>query len=146
MNHIRTENGKIIVHVPLTFHTRGGKKVIIGPQGQDLRTLDAETRRDDKLLKALGRAYLWQGWVQTGKFKTAMAMAEKEKIDKSYMQRIMRIMQLSPKIIEAILDGEQPDGFALREIERTFSPIWDEQAKMFGFDFNHARSSKKESA
>ena len=62
-------------------------------------------------------------------------MAEKQKINKSYIQRMMRIMQLSPKIVEAILDGQQPEGFALRDIEQTFSPIWSEQEKRFGFYF-----------
>ncbi len=136
MNHVRVENDKIIVHVPLNFHTRGGKKVIIGPQGQDLRTLEAETRRDDKLLKALGRAYRWQSWILTGKYGNVQEMAEKQKINKSYMQRMMRIMQLSPKIVEAILDGEQPEGFALRDIEQTFSPLWAEQERQFGFKGN----------
>lgn len=133
MNHVRVEGSKIIVHVPLNLRTWGGKKVIVGPQGQDLRVLETATRQDDKLLKALGRAYRWHSWILTGKYKNADEMAERQKIDKSYMQRVMRIMQLSPKIIEAILDGEQPEGFALRDIERTFTPIWAEQEKQFGF-------------
>ena len=133
MNHIRVENSKIIVHVPLNLRMWGGKKVIVGPQGQDLRTLELEIRKDEKLLKALGRAYRWHSWILTGKYETVQEMAEKQKINKSYMQRMMRIMQLSPKIVEAILDGQQPEEFALCDIEQTFSPIWMEQEKQFGF-------------
>jgi hypothetical protein len=135
MNHIRVENSKIIVHVPLNLRTWGGKKVIVGPKGEDLRALEIEVRKDEKLLKALGRAYRWQTWILTGKYANVQEMAEKQKINKSYMQRIMRIMLLSPRIMEAILDGEQPDGFALRDIEQTFSPLWEEQERKFGFTF-----------
>ena len=135
MSHVRVENSKIIVHVPLNLRTWGGKKVIVGPQGKDLRALELDIRKDEKLLKALGRAYRWHGWILTGKYATVQKMAERQKINKSYMQRMMRIMQLSPKIVEAILDGQQPEGFALRDIEQTFSPIWSEQEKQFGFIF-----------
>ncbi len=135
MNHVRVEKSKIIVYVPLNLRTWGGKKVIVGPKGQDLRTLELETRKDEKLLKALGRAYRWHTWILTGKYATVQEMAEKQKINKSYMQRMMRIMQLSPKLIEIILDGQQPAGFALRDIEQTFSPLWSEQERQFGFTF-----------
>lgn len=133
MQNIRADNGKIIVHVPMKLRTWGGKKVLIGPQGQDLRALETDVRKDEKLLKALGRAYRWHSWLLTGKYASVQEMAEKQEINKSYMQRIMRIMQLSPKIIEAILDGQQPEGFALRDIEQTFSPLWAEQREQFGF-------------
>lgn len=133
MQNARVDNGKIIIHVPMKLRTWGGKKVLIGPQGQDLRALETDVRKDEKLLKALGRAYRWHSWLLTGKYATVQEMAEKQDINKSYMQRMMRIMQLSPKIIEAILDGQQPEGFALRDIEQTFSPIWAEQAEQFEF-------------
>lgn len=138
MNHARIEHNKIIVHVPMHLKTWGGKKVIVGPQGQDLRELDTTVRKDEKLLKALGRAYRWHTWMLTGKYATVQEMAEKQKINKSYMQRMMRIMQLSPEIVESILDGQQPEGFALRDIEQTFSPIWNEQAHTFGFSTRYS--------
>lgn len=133
MNNVRIENSKIIVHVPMILRKWGGKKVLIGPQGQDLRALEADIRKDEKLLKALGRAYCWNKWLLTGKYATVQEMSERQKINKSYMQRMMRIMQLSPKIVEAILDGQQPEGFALTDVEKTFSPIWAEQEERFGF-------------
>lgn len=117
----------------MQLRTWGGKKVLVGPQGQDLRALETDIRKDEKLLKALGRAYRWHSWLLTGKYVSVQEMAQKENINKSYMQRMMRIMQLSPQIIEAILDGQQPEGFALTDIETTFSPIWAEQAGQFGF-------------
>jgi GTPase Era involved in 16S rRNA processing len=48
------EDQKIIVRIPINLRRWGGKKVLVGPQGQDLRSLDLEVRKDEKLLKALG--------------------------------------------------------------------------------------------
>jgi hypothetical protein len=128
-----TEDQKIIVRIPINLRRWGGKKVLVGPQGQDLRKLELEVRKDEKLLKALARAYRWQKMLAIGPYESVTAIAEAEKINKSYLQRMMRLMLLSPRIIDAILNGQQPEGFALTDIERSFSPIWAEQEKQFGF-------------
>lgn len=129
------EDQKIIVRIPINLRRWGGKKVLVGPQGQDLRKLDLEVRKDEKLLKALARAYRWQKMIAIGKYQSVSELAEAENINKSYMQRMMRIMLLSPKIIEAIINGQQPEGFSLTSIDRPFTPIWSEQEKLFGFNF-----------
>lgn len=131
------EDQKIIVRIPINLRRWGGKKVLVGPQGQDFRSLDLEVRKDEKLLKALGRAYRWHKMIAIGKYQSVSELADAENINKSYLQRVMRMMLLSPRIIEAILDGEQPEGFALTDIDKTFSPVWDEQAEKFGFTFRH---------
>lgn len=132
--HYRTDDQKIIVRIPINLRRWGGKKVLVGPQGQDLRRLDLEVRKDEKLLKALGRAYRWHKMLATGRFENVTELAKSEGINKSYLQRMMRIMLLSPKIIDAILNGQQPEGFSLTDIDKPFSPIWAEQERQFGFN------------
>jgi hypothetical protein len=127
------EDQKIIVRIPINLRRWGGKKVLVGPQGQDLRRLDLEVRKDEKLLKALGRAYRWHKMIAIGQYQSVSELAEAENINKSYLQRMMRIMLLSPRIIDAVLNGQQPAGFALTDIEKSFSPIWAEQEERFGF-------------
>jgi len=124
---------KIIIHVPINLRKWGGKKVVIGPAGQDLRKLDLDIRKDDKLLKALGRAYRWQKLIETGYYKNAQEISEVEKINRSYVLRVMRLMRLSPRVIQSILDGNQPDGFGLSSVEKSFPALWDEQEQLFGF-------------
>lgn len=124
---------KIIIHVPINLRKWGGKKVVVGPVGQDLRRLDLHIRKDEKLLKALARAYKWQKWIETGEYKNAQEISEVENINRSYVLRVMRLMRLSPRIIQSVLDGNQPDGFGLSSVERSFSPLWEEQEKTFGF-------------
>lgn len=123
---------KIIVRVPINLRRWGGKKVLVGPKGQDLRHLKLEIRKDEKLLKALARAYKWKKELALGKYRTAEEIADAEKIDKSYVQRMMRLLLLSPRIVEAIMNGQQPEGCSLAVIEKPFSPIWSEQEKHFG--------------
>ncbi len=137
MSEVFSKNQKIIVHVPLHVRKWGGKRVVVGPQGQDLRHLDLQIRKDEKLLKALARAYRWQKYLLTGKYKNMEEMAVAEKINKSYMQRMMRLMLLSPKIIESILDGNQPDEFGLTDVEKPFPPLWCEQERHFRFSSAH---------
>ena len=124
---------KIIVHVPINLRKWGGKKVVVGPVGQDLRRLDLHIRKDEKLLKALGRAYKWQTWIETGKCNNAQEISEIENINRSYVLRVMRLMRLSPKIIQSVLDGNQPDGFGLSSVDKSFPALWSEQEKIFGF-------------
>lgn len=123
------ETQKIVVHIPLNFKKFGSKKVIISPQGQDLTQMNFSIRKDEKLLKALGRAYRWQKLLA---HTSATEIAEKEKINKSYLLRMMRLMLLSPRVIDAILNGQQPESLSLATIEKPFSPIWSEQEKQFG--------------
>ena len=71
------DTGKIIVHVPINFRRWGGKKVLIGPQGEDLRLLEKEIRKDEKLLKALARAYKWQKLIATMMPNTVVSLVGK---------------------------------------------------------------------
>lgn len=130
---LEEENKRIIVHVPMTIKKWGGRKVIVGPIGQDLRTLESGVRKDNKLLKAIARAYKWQKWITTDKYKNLDEIAEVEGINKSYVLRIIRLMRLSPKIIEAVLDGRQPNNFGLSLVEKSFPELWEKQEEMFGF-------------
>ena len=115
------EDQKIIVRIPINLRRWGGKKVLVGPQGQDLRNLDLEVRKDEKLLKALGRAYRWHKMIAIGKYQSASELAEAENINKSYLLRVMRVMLLSPRIVDAVLNGRQPEGFALTDIDKPLS-------------------------
>jgi hypothetical protein len=40
-------------------------------------------------------------------------MAATEKLDRGYLGRVPRLTLLAPDIVEAILDGRQPEGMAM---------------------------------
>jgi hypothetical protein len=46
-----------------------------------------------------------------------------------YVSRVMRITLLAPDVVEAILDGRQPDGVTLPALMEPFPVSWPEQRK-----------------
>jgi hypothetical protein len=57
------------------------------------------------MLKALARAFRWRRLLETGAFGTIEELAEAEKINTSYVSRILRLTLLAPDIAEAIVCG-----------------------------------------
>jgi|1186.fasta_scaffold486111_2 hypothetical protein len=46
--------------------------------------------------------------LETGEYSSAAELAKAEKVNDSYVSRILRLTLLAPDIIEAIVDGRQP--------------------------------------
>jgi hypothetical protein len=117
----------VIVHVPLKFMVRGGRKTIIG------NTLpnSAKTRFDDSITKALARAYRWKQKLDDGTYATIGDLATAEHINDSYVTRIIRLNLLAPDIVEAALDGKTQ-----LTVERLSKPLptnWKQQRSLFEF-------------
>ncbi len=51
--------------------------------------------------------------LETGRYGTIDEIAAAEKINDSYVSRVLRLTLLAPDIVEAILDGRQPEGMTL---------------------------------
>ena len=54
-------------------------------------------------------------------------IAEAEKIDRSYVNRLLRLTLLAPDIQEAILDGRQAKGMQLEELTKPLPTDWSRQ-------------------
>jgi len=111
------------VRVPMAFTKRGGRKLIITPDGAST-VLSSRPRIDNALIKALGRAYRWRKLLETGSFATVDELAAAEKINPSYVSRVLRLTLLAPEMVEAILDGRQPAELTLTVLMRPFSVEW----------------------
>jgi hypothetical protein len=122
----------IIVKIPMKFRRRGGRKLIIAPDGGDA-WMPSKPRRDDTLIRAIARARRWQRMLESGDVPSTRQLAEKEKINASYLARILRLTLLAPDIVEAVLDGRQPKGLLLADLMKTFPVEWDQQRTLFGF-------------
>ncbi|MFM8465219.1 MAG: hypothetical protein ACKOA0_14180 [Burkholderiaceae bacterium] len=53
------------------------------------------------------------------------------KINLSYVSRILRLAYLSPKIVQAILDGKQPAWLTMKELLKPSAAEWSEQEQIF---------------
>lgn len=58
---------------------------------------------------------------------TSAEIAAAEKINETYVGRVLRLTLLAPDIIEAILGGRQPVDLQLEDLLRRFPVLWAEQ-------------------
>ena len=86
---------------------------------------------DRTIPKALGRAYRWKGMLESGEFTSISDLAAAEKINHSYVRRLLRLTLLSPEIIEAILNGPLPRYIQLEDLLRPFPIEWAMQRDHF---------------
>ena len=116
----------LTVYIPLTVRRLGGRKVVIAPDGTESPVI-AAARIDSTLVKALARAFRWRRMLESGVVSTVGEIAVREKINKSYVSRILRLTLLAPEIVEAILDGRQATEMTLRVLLKGFPVEWDRQ-------------------
>ena len=122
-----TAAASITVRVPLTIRRRGGRKLVVTPDGGGHGAAPMRTQADPILVKALARAHRWKRLLESGRYGSLAELAAAEKIDRSYLARTLRLTLLAPDIIEAILDGRQPRSLALPALLEPLPILWDEQ-------------------
>nr|WP_164083933.1 hypothetical protein [Dichelobacter nodosus] len=49
------------------------------------------------------------------------------------MARILKLTTLAPDIVEALINGEEPNGLSLAKLTQIFPEDWAEQRRQFGF-------------
>ncbi|MBT6093297.1 MAG: hypothetical protein HOH04_00335 [Rhodospirillaceae bacterium] len=116
------------VSIPMSFTVRGGRKLVVSPDGSDWKK--PRHRIDNTMVKALARAFRWQRLLESGQYATIEEIAKAEKINTSYISRILRLTLLSPEIVEKILDGRQPTDMTLKSLQKSFPVDWEEQREM----------------
>jgi hypothetical protein len=112
----------LTVVIPLSVKPRGGRKAVATPG-----VLALERRQDVTLIKAVARAFRWRKMLETGRFGTLAELAAAEKINASYVSRVLRLTLLPPDIVEAILEGTQPEGMTVPRLMTPSPTIWREQ-------------------
>lgn len=69
-------------------------------------------------------SFRWQRMLESASL-TELAAAEK--IERSYLCRVLRLTLLAPKLVEAILEGRQPEEVTLPVLMRPFPVEWERQ-------------------
>ena len=122
----------LTVRVPLAIRQRGGRKLVVTPEGEATRASALpRTRVDSTLVKALARAYRWKRLLENGTYASITELAKAEKIDRGYLGRILLLTLLALDIVEAILDGRQPAELGLPRLMKPFPLNWTEQRACF---------------
>lgn len=71
---------------------------------------------DRALVRAIARTSRWRELLESGEARTPYDLARLEQCRVSYVQRHLRLAFLSPRLIEAILEGRQPAWCVLSEL------------------------------
>jgi len=130
--------GGISVRIPMKMKKRGGRKEITVPTGLDGVM---ENGRGNAFAIAIARAYCWLEMLESGKYRSIREMAEALGICVTYMPRLLRFTLLAPDIVEAILDGNEPDGFSQNMLVGAIPANWQEQRCRWGFPTVHRIST-----
>ena len=113
-------------YTPLGYDVRERKLVVndaeavLVPSGM----LPMPPRVDVTLVKAPGRAFRWHRLLETGHYATVKDLAAGEGVNPSYASRVLRLPLLAPDIVEAILDGQQPEAITLSELMKGVAVEW----------------------
>ena len=126
------DDGSILtVLIPITFQQHGGRKQIVSPPGEDTWQ-PQKSLPDNTMIKALARAHRWKKLLGSGAYATVGDLAKAEKINPSYLSRVLRLTLLAPAVVENILDRRQPGDLQLELILKPFPINWQEQSELFG--------------
>jgi hypothetical protein len=120
-----TTAASITVRVPLAIRRRGGRKLVVTPDG----SLPGHAPADPALVKALARAHRWKRLLEEGHYGSLAELAKAERIDRSYLGKMLRLTLLAPDILEAILDGRQSAELGLSALMKLFPLAWEAQRR-----------------
>jgi hypothetical protein len=124
-SHLSRDGRYITVHISFTFRQRSGRKQIISPTGAS--PWSPAPRVDAALIKAIVRAYRWREMLETGEYGSAADLAKAEKVNASYLSRILRLTLLAPEIVEVIIAGQQPSTLQVDDLLRPLPAQWPQQ-------------------
>jgi hypothetical protein len=117
----------VTIKVPFAVRKRGGRKLILAPDGAPVPP--AAPHVDSTLVKALARAFRWQKMLESGRYATIKEIAKAEKINPSYVSRVLRLTLLAPATVEATLAGRTNTAPTLAEAMKVFPVEWRLQRK-----------------
>ena len=120
----------VLIEVPVELKRCGlGVRLIVRNHGEVI------SRGPDPALAALmAKAHDWFERLSSGRIENVQAIANEEKVDRSYASRVIYLAFLDPEIVKRILCGTQPPELnATRLLRMTPLPMsWAEQRAMLG--------------
>ena len=108
-----------------TKHT----KIIIPSGTQTIQKLDR------KLITLIAKAHLWAKDLHSGKYSTMTELAKNHNVNKADLGKQVRLAYLAPDIINAIMEGRQPETLKATHLRKlsNLPTDWQEQRKLLHF-------------
>jgi len=121
----------LIVTIPVSFQQSAGRKQIVVPAGA-AEWRPRAPRIDGSLVSAIARAHRWRYMIETQRYASAAELSRKERVNESYVCRLLRLTLLAPDIVQAVLDGRQPPTLEVKDLMQPIPISWAEQRTLFG--------------
>jgi len=116
----------LILDSEITIKTRGGARVMVGPNGQP--AIERQRMTDPALVKALIRGEQFKRMLLDGDAGSIADLAAASRARPSYVKRALRLAFLAPTIKRAILEGTTSAGLSLERLRDHGVPdLWSEQ-------------------
>jgi hypothetical protein len=126
---VSRDGASLTVEVPLAFRKRGGRKQVISPAGAP-DWVPGPPQVQPTLIKAIARAHRWRVLLKDGTYASAAELSAAERINPSYVARVLRLTLLAPEIVEEILGGQRLE-VTLEQLMKPFPVSWSEQNDAF---------------
>jgi hypothetical protein len=123
-----SDGSTVRVRVPMVIRRRGGRRLVITPDGEPTLAARRPTI-DNTLLTALVKAFYWRRQLDEGAYATISELATANRLNISYVAHVLRLTLLAPDLVEAILDGTQPATMQLQPLMRDMPADWSEQRR-----------------
>ena len=104
----------------------GHRRVVIPAPG-------ADRMKQQSLLRAIRNGQRWMEMLINGEAKNITDLAAKLGLKPPYVTRVLGLNNLAPDIVEAIVNGAEPDGLSIAQIIKNIPEDWNEQRRLFGF-------------
>ncbi len=121
-------DGTIELSATIELKRRGVETRLVLP---GLAEQNHGSRCDPALIKAIARGRAWFGELATGRALSLQELAKREGISRRYIRRLVGLAFLSPRLVEAILKGQQPVGLTATRLNGLDLPLdWTEQHRL----------------
>ena len=84
-------------------------------------------RVDSALVKALARAFRWRKLIENGVYAGGDEIARAERINRSYVSRVLRLTLLAPDIVAAVVEGRHGPEITLDALMAPLALSWQQQ-------------------
>jgi hypothetical protein len=119
----------VLIEVPVRFRRRGVEAKLIVRDRQQ-----ADSGPDANLVKALARAHEWFGRFVRGEASGLGDIARAERVDRTYVTRMLCLAFLAPAVTKAILEGRQPTELTAKRLVSSalnLTLLWPDQIDIF---------------
>lgn len=124
---LRDADGAVTVSIPIRIKRYSGRRQVIVPQG--ISTTVTGEHAPTALQIALARGHRWLRQIESGKVTNISEIARQEKVDRSYISRMVNLTTLAPDIVAAILDETLPENVSLFDLAVDTPLSWEAQRR-----------------